>query len=87
MLFLVFLLFTCARALFYDDYEPLGFEYFDEIENATIVDLSVNASTPYTEDRGEYRIFSSQNFHFEKVGFLKLEKFSSVWMMRNSTRT
>ena len=51
------LLFTCARGLFYDDYEPLGFEYFDEIENATIVDLSVNASTPYTEDRGEYRIF------------------------------
>ena len=65
MLFLVFLLFTCARALFYDDYD-LGFEYFDEIENATIVDLSVNASTPYTEDRGEYRICSSLNFHFEK---------------------
>ena len=66
MLFFVCLLFTCARGLFYDDYEPLGFEYFDEIENATIIDLSVNATTPYTEDRGEYRIFPSKILKFKK---------------------
>ena len=66
MLFFVCLLFTSARGLFYDDYEPLGFEYFDEIENATIIDLSVNATTPYTEDRGEYRIFPSKVLKFIK---------------------
>ena len=52
MLFTLYSLIISIHGLFYDDYDQLGYEYFDEIENATIIDLSVNATTPYTEDRG-----------------------------------
>ena len=52
MLFTLYSLILSSYGLFYDDYDQLGYEYFDEIENATIIDLSVNATTPYTEDRG-----------------------------------
>ena len=53
MLFALYSLCISIHGLFYDDYDQLGYEYFDEIENATIIDLSVNASTPYTDDRGK----------------------------------
>jgi len=51
MLLTLYSLILSSHGLFYDDYDQLGYEYFDEIENATIIDLSVNSTTPYTDDR------------------------------------
>ena len=47
-----------ANSLYYDDYDQFGIGDFDHIENATIIDLSVNSSTPYQDDKGTIQILS-----------------------------
>ena len=42
------------HSLYYDDYDQFGIGNFDQLENATIIDLSVNASTPYQDDKGSF---------------------------------
>ena len=59
--FIILILFHFGEAIYYDDYDNFGIEDFDYFENATVIDLSVNSSTPYQDDKG---IFFE---HFKKV--------------------
>jgi len=50
--FIILILFHFGEAIYYDDYDNFGIEDFDYFENATVIDLSVNSSTPYQDDKG-----------------------------------
>lgn len=49
--FIILILFNFGEAIYYDDYDNFGVEDFDYFENATVIDLSVNSSTPYQDDK------------------------------------
>ena len=53
--FIILILFHhFGEAIYYDDYDNFGIEDFDYFENATVIDLSVNSSTPYQDDKGTF---------------------------------
>ena len=52
--FIILILFYFGEAIYYDDYDNFGIEDFDYFENATVIDLSVNSSTPYQDDKGKF---------------------------------
>jgi len=50
-----------VNSLYYDDYDQFGIGDFDHMENATIIDLSVNSSTPYQDDKAFFGDYPGQD--------------------------